>query len=368
MGKTLMHPVRILWVISSLSPGGAERVIVELANVFADRGHSVAVLTLAASGSDHYRLDSRVERIALNVIWDSASVWQTLAGNWRRCRMIRESIFQYRPDVVVSFIEQNNIRVLAAAFLSRIPIIVSERIDPRRYQVGRVWNIARRLLYPLAVRVVVQTERVADWARAITQAKRVRVIPNFVRSLPLGGKREPMDILAVGRLDSQKGFDVLLRAFALGGLAQRGVRLTILGEGPERKMLEALADKLGVAQSVEMPGVVADPGSWMARATVYALPSRYEGFPNALLEAMAMGCAVIAADCDSGPREIIRHGENGLLVPVEDVESLASAMLRLFDDSALRLRFGAEALKVRDRFSRNAIVSQWEKLIEEVLE
>lgn len=362
-----MKSRRILWVISSLSFGGAERVIVELANAFADRGHSVAVLTLVTAKRDHYHLDSRVERIALNMIWDSASIWQSIAGNWRRSRMIREAIQSYRPDAVVSFIEQNNVRVLAATVASGIPIIVSERIDPRWHQVGRAWTLARRLLYPLAARVVVQTERVAVWARTITSAGRVRVIPNFVRALPPGGERGQKSLLAVGRLDRQKGFDVLLRAFAACGLAQHGVTLTILGEGPERKALETLARELNVAQAVEMPGVVEKPEVWMGRATVYVLPSRYEGFPNALLEAMAMGCPVIAADCDSGPREIIRNGENGLLVPVEDVGALADAMKTLFADAALRDRLGAGALTVRDRYSRDAIVRQWETLIEEVV-
>lgn len=365
-----MSPRRILWVISSLSAGGAERVITELANSFAHRGHSIAVLTLAAPGNDHYQLDSRIERIALNVIWDSVSLWQSLSSNWRRIRMIREAILRYQPDVVVSFIEQNNVRVLSAMLGARIPIIVSERIDPRRHQVGRGWNLARQWIYPFAARVVVQTEGVADWARGITNYKRVRVVPNFVRALPRppADGREPMDLLAVGRLDRQKGFDVLLRAFSLSSLAERGVRLTILGEGAQQPALEVLADELGIAQVVELPGVVKDPEAWMARATVYVLPSRYEGFPNALLEAMAMGCPVIAADCDSGPREIIRHGENGLLVPVEDVDALAAGLQKLFDDAALRVRLGTEAVKVREYYSKTAILAQWEQLINEVIE
>lgn len=365
-----MSSRRILWVISSLSAGGAERVITELANAFADHGHSVAVLTLASPGADHYQLDSRVDRIALNVIWDSVSLWQSLAGNWRRIHMIREAILRYQPDAVVSFIEQNNVRVLSATLGARIPVIVSERIDPRRHRVGHAWNIARRLCYPFAARVVVQTEGVADWARRITPDKRVRIVPNFVRALPQppGDGREPMYLLAVGRLDNQKGFDLLLRAFALSALAERGVRLTILGDGPQRLALKVLADELSIAQAVAMPGGVQNPEAWMARATVYVLPSRYEGFPNALLEAMAMGCPVIATDCDSGPREIIRQGENGLLVPVEDVEALSDALQTLFGDAALRARLGAEAVKVRERYSKDAIVDQWEKLIEEVVE
>ena len=131
-----MTPCRVLWAVSSLSAGGAERMIAELASAFAERGHTVAVLTLSSPGSDHYRLDERVQRIALDVIWDSHSVWQSIAGNLRRSRMIRSAAMRFRPDAMVSFIEQTNVRVLAALAGSGVPVIVSERIDPRRHAVG----------------------------------------------------------------------------------------------------------------------------------------------------------------------------------------------------------------------------------------
>lgn len=366
-----MKPRRILWVISSLSAGGAERMISELANEFTERGHLVAVLTMSAREGDHYLLDKRVERIALDVIWDSHSPWQRLTGNLRRSWMIRRAIRSYRPDVVVSFIEQNNVRVLAALIGSGIPVIVSERIDPRRHAVGRVWNLARRLLYPFAARVVVQTDGVAGWARKMVRSMRLRVISNCVRTLPMPPlieDRDPNTILAVGRLAWQKGFDILLHAFAQSGLVDKGVRLVILGDGLERKRLENLARELGLNHAVAMPGVVPNPEIWMGLATVFVLPSRYEGFPNALLESMSMGCPAIAADCDSGPREIIRHGENGWLVPVEDASSLAEALSLLFGAPNLRARLGAAAVKVRDRYSKDVIVSQWNSLIDELVQ
>lgn len=369
MGKAISTR-RVLFGVSSLSGGGAERVIAELANAFAEREHSVAVLTLSSPGGDHYRLDDRVKRIALDVIWDSRSVWQSVVSNLRLSRRIRRAVLGFRPDVVVSFIEQTNVRILAALIGSGIPVIVAERVDPRRHAVGRVWHLARRLLYPSAARLVVQTEGVAGWARGVVGGGHTRVLCNFVRALALPPAFEARDtrrVLGVGRLDRQKGFDLLLLAFARSGLVNKGVGLTILGEGPERRALEALARELGVADAVDMPGVVPDPERWMAQATVFVLPSRYEGFPNALLEAMAMGCPVIAADCDSGPREIIRHGENGWLVPVEDVEALAQALRQFFEDAALRARLGAAAVEVRVRYSKRTIVTRWEELIEEVL-
>ncbi|WKT82989.1 MULTISPECIES: glycosyltransferase [unclassified Thermosynechococcus] len=196
------------------------------------------------------------------------------------------------------------------------------------------------------------------------------VVPNFVRSLPqpvCGQSRSADEILAVGRLDDQKGFDLLLRAFAMSGLKQAGARLVILGEGAKRAFLTRLAAELGLSEAVSMPGVVEAPEQWMARCIFFVLPSRYEGFPNALLEAMAMGCPVIAADWDSGPREMVQDGENGLLVPTEDVGALAQALARLWRDAALRARLGAAAVEVRERFCRDRVVGMWETLIEEIL-
>jgi len=362
--------VRILFAVSSLGSGGAERVIVEIASALARAEQSVGVLTLSGAEGDHYALPPGTERIALDLLGESASLVEGLIANQERIRQIRRRALEFRPDVVVSFVEQMNVKVLAALAWAAVPVIVSERIDPRRHRVGSMWTLARRLLYPRAARVVVQTESVAHWARGFIRTDRVRVIPNFVRDLPgapAWEERATTELLAVGRLDEQKGFDVLLRAFAASGLAAHGSRLTILGEGPQRPVLERLAADLGLAEAVSMPGVVKEPERWMARCAVFVLSSRYEGFPNVLLEAMAMGCAVIATDCDSGPREIVDDGVNGVLVPPEDPDALAAALVRLMHDAELRRDLGDRASDVRQRFAKPAILQQWEGLIREVV-
>lgn len=362
---------RVLLCVSSLEPGGAERMIAELANAWARKGWSVGVLTLAAASADHYTVDHNVRRLGLDLIFDSKSRWQSIVNNIRRSVAIRRAAKSFGPAVVVSFIEQTNIRVLAALSGSGIPVVVSERTEPRKHVVGAGWHHARRWLYPRAARVVVQSRSVANWAAAFVPARRVVVLPNFVRELPEAASphaRATAEILAVGRLGLEKGFDLLLRAFAQAGLADSGARLTILGEGPERAALLTLARDLGIAAAVSMPGVVKDPERWMATCTVFVLPSRYEGFPNALLEAMAMGCAAIAADCDSGPREILRDEQDGLMVPPENVDALARALVRMMGDAALRARLGARAVEVRERFSRERVLAQWETLVHEVLE
>jgi len=173
-------------------------------------------------------------------------------------------------------------------------------------------------------------------------------------------------ILSVGRLGIEKGHDLLIRAFAAAEGAQKGWDMTILGEGNERLNLERLISGLGLTASVHLPGIVKEPAEWMQKTSLFVLTSRYEGFPNALLEAMACGCAVIATDCPSAPAEIINNDINGLLVPAEDVTALSNAMQKIIDDESLRQRLGVQALKVKTTFSQETIMAKWDALIENI--
>jgi glycosyltransferase involved in cell wall biosynthesis len=163
----------------------------------------------------------------------------------------------------------------------------------------------------------------------------------------------PPVILGVGRLTEQKDFATLLRAFALVR-ARREARLVILGEGESRPALLALAAELGIARDVDLPGVVADPYPYLARAALFALPSAWEGLPNALIEALAAGCPVVSTDCPSGPREILVGGRYGTLVPVRDPAAMAEAILARLaatpDRAAARERaadFGVDRIAAR---------------------
>lgn len=360
--------MRILLAVSTLSAGGSERMASEFVNERAARNDQVALLTLSGSGSDHYALDPRVRRIGLDLLWESRNLWQTVESNLRRSIMIRKSIHSFEPDVVVSFIEQTNIRVLASLLGTGIPIIVSERTDPRHYRVGRSWETARRLLYRMACAVVVQTEAVAGWAAEVVPKHKVRVIPNFVRTLPPvpdNQEREQL-IIGMGRLDRNKGFDLLIRSFGASRAGKEGWRLIILGEGTEREHLEMLINELGLTAQVNLPGVVAEPAEWLAQALIFAFPSRLEGFPNALLEAMGMGCAVVASDCPSGPGEIVKHGKDGLLVPVDDAFKFTAALDLLVEQPELAEALGEAAQTVRKRFSAGRIMGQWDNLISNI--
>jgi GalNAc-alpha-(1->4)-GalNAc-alpha-(1->3)-diNAcBac-PP-undecaprenol alpha-1,4-N-acetyl-D-galactosaminyltransferase len=364
------RPHRILLAILSLSAGGAERVISEMANWWASRDHEVVILTLWGQDHDHYHLDPKVKRFALDFWRSSRTPWRLLIDRAKLLPEIRRTVKAFRPDAVISFIDLVNIITIVALAGTKIPLIISERIDPRHHAISPFRSLARRLSYRFSSALVVQTESVAGWARTIMPALKIGVIPNFVRQMPEAG--HPMDpeapeghfVLAMGRLDWQKGHDLLIRAFARMRSRQGEWKLVILGDGPWRTQLEELAMELGVHDAVIMPGVVREPAGWLRNADFFVHPSRYEGFPNALLEAMACGCAVVATDCPSGPAEIVRDGVNGLLVPTEDVTALSRAMSRLMKDARLCQRLGIEAMQVEKTFSLESIMARWDALIE----
>lgn len=365
-----MKPRRLCLVISSLGAGGSERVMSILANQWAGAGAAVTLITLAATVRDHYPVDSRVERIELDLLWNSHGFLHSVQSNARRLRLLRRAVVNSNPDVVISFIDQVNVRVLASLVATGIPVVISERTNPRSHHLSPTWKWLRRLSYPLADALVVQTRLAERWASRFLPARKLHVIPNplvipTVNIMPVVRRRKI--VIGVGRLSREKGFDLLLDAFAQSGLGAKGWRLRILGDGPDRMTLQAQSERLGVASYTEFVGVVADPFSWLRQADIFVLPSRLEGFPNALLEAMACGLAVVAFDCETGPGAIVRHDQDGLLVPPENIDALAEMLRALATDECLRRRLGTAARGVVDRYAVGHIVAAWETVLGNVL-
>jgi glycosyltransferase involved in cell wall biosynthesis len=244
-----------------------------------------------------------------------------------------------------------------------VPVIVCERNNPLRQEAHPLWwKLHERLRRGT---LVLQTSAsCAALIRHNTGA--IRVIPNPIKIGPDCASVHARTIVAVGRLVPQKGFDILLRAFGRIADHHPEWNLTIWGEGPERDKLIQQRDSLGLEGRVAFPGVSDRPGGWIGSGSVFALASRYEGFPNVLVEAMAAGFPVVSFDCPWGPSEIIEHERDGLLVPAEDEVSLARALGELVSDPEKRQSLGQTAARNVQRFSTERVFAQWNELIESV--
>ena len=341
-------------------------MLTTLAAHWQSTGHAVTILDFSAADvQPFFPLPAGVIERRLDLHRHSYGPLQAIGANLRRLRVLRGALRESSPDVVIAFLHRTSILTVAASFGTGLRVIVSERTDPHAGDLGSAWAVLRGMTYPFATGIVVQTAaaRLAfpRWLRG-----RITVIPNpispgAVGVRPFSGRGTT--VMGLGRLGHEKGFDLLIQAFARVAGDHPGWRLVILGEGTERGALEDLRDELRVADLVSLPGTTQRPFDELGTAGIFVLPSRIEGFPNALIEAMAGGAPSIATDCRSGPAEIIRHGVDGLLVPIDDVVAMAAALDSLMNDETLRRTLGARATEVADRLDPRAIGSQWGQLI-----
>lgn len=348
-------------LIASLTGGGAGRVAAALSRHLAEAGDEVCLLTMQDAGRDFYRLDPRVRRASLGLVGATRGIAK-LTANLRRLRALRREIRLRRPEVVVGFMTSDAVLSILACAGLPARAIVSERNNPGRKPVPAIWRLLRWASYRFADSHVAQTREAADWLTRHTGARNVHVIPNSVAwpiaalpppvapdaLLPRGAKL----LLSVGSKPGQKGFDLLVEAFSrLAGrfpdwvLAIPGIAPSSAGASPETGALIRQIAAHGLQHRVLLPGHVGNIGEWYQRAELFVLSSRYEGIPNALLEAMASGTACIAFDCRTRPDEIISHGEDGLLVPAEDVDDLAVQMASLMADRQRRRQLAARDRK-----------------------
>lgn len=356
----------------------------------ADRGHTVSLITLDNGDRDRHPLAPTVHRIKLGVagadsaaspvasgtgLWGAMKRGASLCGRAvaavGRLRAIRRAIVMESPEVVLSFCDRMNVLTLAAMHIGPtirggVPIVVSERSDPVRHTLPPVMAWLRRRLYRRAARVVTLTEPAAEHLRQIG-CTGVEVIPSAVDEPPVVKEcrqgAENRRIVGLGRLEREKGFDRLIVAFAEMAAEFPGWSLRIVGEGSERESLRRLAERSGVDRRVSMPGWKRPAWDELAAATLFVLPSRYEGFPSALMEAMAAGVPSVATDCD-GARAIVRDGVDGLLVP-GTVAGIATGIRQMIEDADARERMGRASRGVIKQFGWDTMVASYERVLDE---
>jgi GalNAc-alpha-(1->4)-GalNAc-alpha-(1->3)-diNAcBac-PP-undecaprenol alpha-1,4-N-acetyl-D-galactosaminyltransferase len=383
--------MRATLVISSMRGGGSERVVSHMANYWAGKGWAITIVTVSHGPEPScYQLDPRVTHhdvrfsrarpqpipnaralSALKGIFDDCS-----APERRRLLLelglvvaLRQAIVASRPHVVISFIHATNVRTLLATRGLGLPVIVSERNDPYRDSLTEGMARLRRRMYANAAYMVAQTEDIAGFFVGDV-GDRARVIHNPVLrpTTHVAQDAMPADVdagrrlVGMGRLVDEKGFVLLLRAFAMVAGKHPSWSLHIWGEGPQRQILERLASNLSLSGRVSLPGFTRRPLEALTHADLFALSSLSEGFPNALCEAMACGLPAVSFNCSSGIREIIRNGVDGVIVPEADVPALAAALDRLMSSEEYRRRLAMRAGEVVERFAVDKVMAQWEQL------
>src|SRR5262249_18106621 len=258
---------------------------------------------------------------------------------------LRSTLKALRPDVVLAFMTEASVVTVVAALGLGIPIIVTERNQPDRPGLGRFRRLARRLSYAWASAIVVQTNEIAHWAKSRFRLP-VYVLPNPVKiseRKDVAPNHNGGLVIGAGRLVHQKGFDLLIESFARVAESYPNWRLVIYGEGPERARLKAQIERHSLHDRISLAGLFTDVEAVFSQADLFVLASRFEGYPNVLLEALSFACPIIASDCPGATSAILDGGRYGLLVQPEDTKALAEALDCMMSNASLRGRYAARA-------------------------
>lgn len=349
--------------------GGAERVFTTLANHLVLKNESVTLLTFdLEEGNSFYQLDSRLAWLRINR--ESRSpILRFLPGNFLKYFFkIRTEIKKISPEIVIVFGDFMNVFTILVCRSLNIPVIISDRNNPRNKKIKGRFAKMKRWVYPFASQMVVMTNAQKKCYDIKFQEK-ICVIPNPVlkadkeHSVYSDVLYQKPIVLSIGKLLPQKGMDLLIQSFQSILKKFPDWTLVILGEGKERQNLEELIIKLGLKNKVFLPGIVKNTKDYMNASDIFVLASRWEGFPNALGEAMAFGMPVIATDCDFGPNEMINHEKNGILVKNENVQEMRNALEQLMGNPGKRSKLGQSAKEISEKFHLTEITEKWNRLL-----
>lgn len=348
---------RIALVIPTMTSGGAEQVMSQLANQWANQGLEVHLILLAKADK-FYRIEKSVTIHQLG--------FENTGGKVKKVHSELTTFFQLRkllkklsPNTVLSFMTKYNAFTLIASLGLGLRVFVSVRSNPYK-KLPFTITVLRKYFYRFASGIIAQTEEAKSVLKKETNHKNIEVIPNPVREVKLFPDMQRENIIInVGRMVPEKAQKFLLEAFAK--IQNDDWKLVLLGDGPLRKDLEKQTQKLNISNKVIMPGVVDNVDEWLAKSSIFVLSSVSEGFPNALLEAMAAGLPCISFNCPVGPPDIIENGKNGFLVDIYDIENLQEKMEYLIENRNFRNKI-IENINL-DKHSLDNISNQYLKAI-----
>ncbi len=359
--------MRITCIISSLSSGGAERVMSIIANYWSANGKEITIITYRNEKiyPVFYKLDKRIQH---KNIYHQRKFFSIIKFFFR----LRYEIKLSSPDVAISFMDESNVLTILSTIGARIPVIISERNNTQKYKPSLIIRVLRSITYPFAKRMVNQTSNIQE-SFPVKLWKKMVVIPNPVVKFE-NNQIKPDFILqkpaifAMGSLTHQKRFDLIIKIFVRIMTQFPPWHLYIFGDGPQRKDLETLINTPDLRERIHLPGITRTSGEVMKQADIFILSSRFEGFPNVLCEAMMLGLPVISFDCAFGPSEIVKHNKNGILVENGNQEEMQKAIQMLIQDPKKRKDLGDNAKKIINKFGIDRVMPLWNKVLYDTIE
>ena len=347
--------------------GGAEKALLTLANLWVETA-DITIITFD-SGKTFFKIDERIKIVPLHTTANSMSFLSPLVNAVKRYRLLPETIKKISPDVTIPFMDTSIVWTFFSRFYTKVPLVMVFQVTPTQSVMRSSFRLLIKKLYKKADAAVMLTydmEAVFNRMNIALPAKKF-VIPNpltddiiFKEDLP----REDV-ILAVGRLADQKQFDLLIKMYYK--LQPTHWVLWIVGEGENRKPLENLIEGYKLQNKVILWGAQKNVSKFYAGSKIFAMPSAFEGFPVALCEAMANGCACIAFNCELGPADIIENNINGLFIEDQNVEKFLTGLSQLMNSPEDITRFSEKAKHFFDKVDIKKLIFKWEAAVEEVI-
>lgn len=353
--------LKILFVVNDLGYGGAERTVSYLSDYMAEQGDKVGICLLGDKVC--YKINDKIKIKKGNIDSCSVTTWGRLWNAIRRLVFLNKAIDEEKPDVVFFIMATLSKYVVFSPF-RKYKLIVSERANPKFYDKNTL-NLEKKI-FEKCDGIVFQTERVKALFDESTRAKSV-VIPNAVGNEYVYDTEWNPDgrkvISAVGRLSAEKNYPLMIEAFSIFWETHQDYSLEIYGDGPEKEKIQGLIETSIVRNNVHLMGTFPDAIKKISDSKVYLLTSTYEGMPNTLMEAMAIGMPCIATDCEFGPAELIETEVNGLLVPVNDTRAIAQSLSRVVDDEAFLVALGRNAKRILEFQSVGTVSEEYRKFL-----
>lgn len=363
-----MEKRHIAMFISSLNKGGSERVLVNLAEYFSSRGYRVTIVTQYKTDNE-YEISEGIHRVLSEI--NENEIGKNRISNFRkRFSKLRGIWKSEKPDIILSFIGKNNMMAILTSRFLHIPVIVSVRGEPSQEYYSIMLKAAADILFRMADGVVLPiAESAVFFSKAVRD--KVKILKNslnpvFIRDV-YEGERDKR-IVAVGRVDANKNHEMIIRAFAQIADRYPDYELVIYGEGELRQPLIKMTEELGLEDRISLPGSISDVAEAIFKASVFVLSSYSEGMPNTLIEAMALGIPSISTDCPcGGPRDLIVHGENGVLIEPGNWRELADNLQKILDNPVYAKKISMNAAKLQEKLNPDLINKAWEDYFEQII-